>query len=607
MNNRVAQMPQPLINQIAAGEVVERPASVIKELIENCLDAGADNIQIDVEQGGIKSIKIRDNGIGIHRDDLVLALSPHATSKIHSLEDLEQVRSLGFRGEALPSIASVSRLSLTSRRGDAEAARVSVLNNEIQSPAPAAHSPGTSVEVRDLFYNVPARRKFLKTEKTEFSHLDEVVKRIGLGRLDVDINLRHNQKTVRHLRRAETREAQEKRIAQVFGEAFMEHALYIQLAAAGLELHGWIARPVFSRAQGDMQYFYVNGRMIKDKLVTHALKQAYADVLYHGRQPAYVLYLSMPPTGVDVNAHPAKTEVRFRDSRLVHDFIYRTVRDALAEPGSAEQGPASTTLAGAGQQPWYGSGETSSSSRAGGFGGYQPQQAGLGLAVAETMQAYAALGSPSMGSPVTAETDSQAEQDIPPLGFAIAQLHGIYILAQNRQGMVVVDMHAAHERITYERLKSAHGSDGIGRQPLLVPLSLHVSETEAGLAEEQEHQALFAELGFDISRSGPETLLVRQIPNLLARSNSESLVRDVLSDLAELGSSDRLREAMNEVLSTMACYGSVRANRQLSLPEMNALLRDMERTERSDQCNHGRPTWIEIPIKDMDKWFKRGQ
>lgn len=593
MSSRIQQMPDQLINQIAAGEVVERPASVVKELLENSLDAGASRIDIDVEQGGIKSIRIRDNGGGIHKDDLALALSRHATSKIRSLDDLEQVRSLGFRGEALPSIASVSRMTLTSKQNDAEGWQVQGdLPGELK---PAAHVDGTTVEVRDLFFNVPARRKFLKAEKTEFSHLEEVVSRIALSRFDVDIQLTHNGKVVRNLRAARSEEEDARRIAAVCGETFVEQSRALSFEAAGLSLQGWIALPVFSRASTDMQYFFVNGRMVRDKLVAHALRQAYQDVLYHGRHPAFVLYLQIDPMLVDVNAHPAKHEVRFRDSRTVHDFIYRTVHQALADVRPGE----SQTLEQNHAPAFFSSGLLSAYPQA------ITRQNAMPLQVAEQMMAYASLAAAvqDMEPPLTAA--DQPDQSLHPLGYAIAQLHGVFILAQNAQGLVMVDMHAAHERITYERLKQAMSAGSITAQPLLVPLHIAVSEREAQLAE--THQDIFTELGMELDRTGPASLRIRQIPVLLARGNAEVLVRDVLSDLASHGSSERIRQAMNDVLSTMACHGSVRANRQLTIPEMNALLRDMERTERSGQCNHGRPTWIQFSMSEIDSWFMRGR
>lgn len=604
MPERIQQMPNQLINQIAAGEVVERPASVVKELLENSLDAEATKIDIDIEQGGIKLIRIRDNGHGIHREDLALALSRHATSKIRNLDDLEHVKSLGFRGEALPSIASVSRMSITSRQSESDGFRVQGQDEHSADVTPAPHAVGTTIEVRDLFYNVPARRKFLRTDKTEFNHLEDVVKRIALSHFNTAITLNHNGRAVKQWRSASDRRSMEQRIAEVCGQAFIEQARFMEYEAAGLKLYGWIAQPSFSRSQADMQYFFVNGRMIRDKLVTHAVRQAYQDVLYHGRHPAFVLYLELDPAQVDVNAHPTKHEVRFRESRLVHDFLFRGIHRALADIRPADNEDmlneaVSPSLAmpaagGASAQPVQNR--------------YQytpPRQGSMSLQVEEQIRAYENLSRSLPASEPGAMTREESEQDIPPLGFAVAQLHGIYILSQTARGMVVVDMHAAHERITYERLKQAMEQGTLASQPLLVPISMNLSEKEANLAEEQ--QPLFRELGFELDRGGPESVRIRQIPVILARADAEALVRDVLADLISHGSSERIRNAINEVLGTMACHGSVRANRSLTLPEMNALLRDMEQTERSGQCNHGRPTWTEFSLDAMDKWFMRGQ
>lgn len=608
----IRKLPPQLINQIAAGEVVERPASVVKELLENSLDAGARRIEVDVEQGGVKRIRVRDDGCGIPREELSLALSRHATSKIENLSDLEHVGSLGFRGEALPSIASVSRLTLTSGTEDADSGwRLEGDGQEIfGEPVPAAHPRGTTLEIRDLFFNVPARRKFLRTERTEFTHLEQVIKRIGLSRFDVALELRHNGRLVTQLRAAEGREAMEARIAEVCGEAFIEQSLHLDYSAAGLRLWGWMGLPTFSRSQPDLQHFYVNGRMVRDKVVTHAVRQAYADVLYHGRHPAYVLYLELDPALVDVNAHPTKHEVRFRESRMVHDFLFRTLHQALADlrPGAVSDSGgvvAHREEGGATAEP-QGMERVSLHGQSGGViapVSRPPQQGRLGVGVMEQMAGYAALH-PSPGSR-PAESLPESGEEIPPMGYALAQLHGIYVLAENAAGLVLVDMHAAHERITYERLKTSLEGQGVRSQPLLVPLTLAVSATEAELVETRAE--VFEELGFDVDRIGPERVAVRAVPTLLHGADAEALVRDVLSDLTVHGSTQRIREAINELLSTMACHGSVRANRRLTLPEMNALLRDMERTERSGQCNHGRPTWIQLSIDQLDKLFMRGQ
>ncbi len=596
----IRKLPSHLINQIAAGEVIERPASVVKELLENSLDAGATRIDIELEQGGKDLIRVRDNGSGIDQDELAMALCRHATSKISTLEDLERVRSLGFRGEALPSIASVSRLQISSRLPDQDTAWC-IFGDSDAKVQPAAHPVGTSIEVRELFYNTPARRKFLKTDKTEFGHIENIVKRIALSHFDVEINFSNHNKPVYHLPVANTREQQERRLQQLCGAAFVEHILYVDNQSAGLRLSGWMAVPAFSRSQADLQYFFINGRIVRDKLLMHAVRQAYQDVLHHQRHPAYVLYLELDPVMVDVNAHPAKFEVRFRESRQVHGFITHTLKKVLADLRPADQ--AESLLASevsAGLAPG-GQGASTAPPAA-----YTHQQS-MGLAVTERANAYtqfAESASRSYPEAVANATSPMPDGEIPPLGFALAQLHGIYILAQNSEGLVIVDMHAAHERITYERLKAAMDGEGIRSQPLLVPVTINVSAREADLAESS--MQVFEELGFGLDRMGPETLVVRQVPGLLRNADSVSLIRDVLSDLAAFGNSQRLREEFNAVLSTMACHGSVRANRQLTMTEMNALLRDMEVTERSGQCNHGRPTWRQLSIQELDKLFMRG-
>lgn len=597
----IQKLPSHLINQIAAGEVIERPASVVKELLENSLDAGAGRIDLDIEQGGKGLIRIRDNGCGIPRDELALALARHATSKIRSLEELERVRSLGFRGEALPSIASVSRMTLSSKHHEAEQAWSLQGGADSSRLKPSPLPAGTSIEVRDLFYNTPARRKFLRTDKTEFDHLAKLVRRIALSRFDVEFNLHHNNKPVNLLPAARDQSGMERRVSQLCGSAFLEHALYMEFEAAGLKLWGWIALPAFSRSQGDLQYFYVNGRMVRDRLLVHAVRQAYQDVLHHSRHPAYVLYLEMDPAMVDVNAHPAKTEVRFRESRTVHDFLFRTLHKALADVRPDTQ-PAEKLFAAqelsTGEETFAKPSEYVQ----------MREQHSIPLSVQDKVEVLDQL----YKSPITesvpypqAESTTDTNGVIPPLGFALAQLHGVYILAQNAEGLVIVDMHAAHERITYERLKQSMEGEGIKAQPLLVPVTVKTSSREADLA--MQHIALFRELGFDLDRIGPESLLVRQVPGVLRNADVPALVRDVLSDLAMHGTSQRLREELNELLSTMACHGSVRANRRMTIPEMNALLRDMEHTERSGQCNHGRPTWRQLSMSELDKFFMRGQ
>jgi DNA mismatch repair protein MutL len=653
---RIHLLSPRLANQIAAGEVVERPANIIKELVENSLDADSTRIEIDVEQGGIKLLRIRDDGHGIPKDDLPLALSRHATSKISTLDDLEAVSSLGFRGEALASISSVSRLTMTSatapKEGEPEgesgqAWQVEVEGREMAaSIKPAAHPKGTTLEVRDLFFNTPARRKFLRTEKTEFNHVDEYFKRLALSRYDVAFSLRHNQKVIHSLRPATRGIDKEKRVAALLGPKFIDAALHIDSEAAGLGLTGWVGLPTFSRSQADMQYFFVNGRIVRDRLVAHAIKQAYRDVLYHGRQPAFVLYLTVDPGLVDVNVHPTKHEVRFRDGRLVHDYLFRTLHKALADVRPDHQS-APTSLQGSGvlkedyasgitrpalmansQQPATGiqAGEFSEQTRMSLLPGRNPMTQSLGqnpAGVQEHLHAYQALSQPLNVASTNALTEERVdpetgeittvtiannlpqESDVPPLGFAIAQLHGIYILSENAHGLVVVDMHAAHERITYERLKIAVDHQNVQSQPLLVPITISVSEGEADAAE--QHADEFARFGVLLQRAAPESIMIRQIPVILQQAEVERLVTDMLADLMQHGSSDRIQAHRNEILGTMACHGSVRANRKLTVPEMNGLLRDMEDTERSGQCNHGRPTWTQMSMSDLDKLFLRGR
>ena len=601
-----------LANQIAAGEVVERPASVLKELVENSLDAGATRIDIDVEQGGVKLIKIRDDGHGIPEHQLALALSRHATSKIDNLEDLEAVATLGFRGEALASIASVSRLTLTSNSGDSSGWKaVSEGRDMAVELQPAAHPQGTSVEVRDLFFNTPARRKFLRTEATEYNRIDDSIKKLALSRMEVSFSLRHNQRAQLNLRPAISQAEQEKRVADICGPAFMKEALYVDNDRTGIRLWGWMGLPTFSRSQTDLQHFFVNGRAIRDKVVSHAVRQAYQDVLYHGRHPAFVLFLEIEPADVDVNVHPTKHEVRFRDSRSIHGFVYSTLNRALSQDrpqdhlqsaGAALQSNQDAEQLAAQSSIQFPSGQgpaeqhSHSNKSAGDIFGAQPSYSGDRYGVNTPMAAYQGLYATEMPS---------EQGDIPPMGFAIAQLRGIYILAENAQGLIIVDMHAAHERIIYERMKTAFDDQGLVSQPLLVPESLAVSQREADMAEQSGE--VFAQLGFVVERAANESIIVRQIPAILRGSEVEALLRDVISDLIEHGTSERIRHHINEILSTMACHGSVRANRKLTVPEMNGLLRDMEDTERSGQCNHGRPTWSQLTLDELDKLFLRGR
>jgi DNA mismatch repair protein MutL len=624
--SRINLLSQRLANQIAAGEVVERPASVVKELMENSLDAGASRLEIEVEQGGMKQIKIKDDGLGIHKQDLELALSRHATSKITDLEDLENIASLGFRGEALASISSVSRLTMTSKAddnvtagsGDNSGWKVVAEGQEMDVIlSPAAHSRGTTLEVRDLFFNTPARKKFLKTEKTEFSRIDEILKRIALSRFDVQFSLTHNQRAIRKLLPAKSDQEKQRRVAMVCGPAFVESSVFVEMEGQGLRLWGWVSLPTFSRSQADLQYFYVNGRIIRDKLVTHAVKQAYRDVLFHGRHPAYVLYLELAPSTVDVNVHPTKHEVRFRDSRLVHDFLFSSLHKALAELRPADRLADNVQNNGKESDPFA---DKRSDNAAGNFAASSDSNFAVGnfsdqnsLSLAEpTSNKYSYR--PNSGQPAVGAIQSQLENfakltagdaEVPPLGYAIAQLHGIYILAQNKEGLITVDMHAAHERITYERMKTACQNEELKMQPLLVPLSIAVSQSEADCTETE--QGALLSIGIELERAAAESIVVRQVPSILRNANIEQLVRDVLSDVLEYGSSDRIQAHQDELLSTMACHGSIRANRHLTIPEMNALLRDMEATERSGQCNHGRPTWVYQSLDELDKLFLRGQ
>ncbi|MFL0810394.1 MAG: DNA mismatch repair endonuclease MutL [Agarilytica sp.] len=612
-----------LANQIAAGEVVERPASVIKELLENSIDAGARQLDVEIESGGVKLMRVRDNGCGIPKEDLSLALSRHATSKIIQLDDLEAVVTLGFRGEALASISSVSRLNLTSNSGSDDGAwSAQAEGREMEAKIlPAAHPQGSTVEVRDLFFNTPARRKFLRTEKTEFNRIEDTLKRIALSRFELGFSLKNNGKVIHNWRPASSQAEMERRTAQICGPSFIENALYVDIERAGLRLWGWVAKPSFSRSQADMQHFYVNGRAIRDRLVSHAVKQAYQDVLYHGRHPAFVLYVELDPANVDVNVHPTKHEVRFRDGRLVHDFLFSSLHKALADvrPEAQNETPFDNA-----QSQGRAGGEIAPMQNAMGFGSgggantgganqtpvnysSSPQwnQTTNTINAGEQVAHYSALmGGQSAQSPSIGSLED-SNKEIPPLGFAVAQVKGVFILAENANGLVIVDMHAAHERITYEKMKLQFSEKRLQSQPLLVPQSIALSEKEANCAE--EHTEFFERLGFTLERAGPETLLIRQVPVMLFKSDVDQLVRDVLSDLIEFGSSQRVEQNINEILSTMACHGSVRANRQLTIPEMNALLRDMEETERSGQCNHGRPTWTQMSMSELDKLFMRGQ
>ena len=619
IQHRIKALDPKLVNQIAAGEIIERPASMLKELIENALDAGATSIDIEVELGGVKRLKIVDNGHGILAHDLAMALSRHATSKIDSMGDLQQIATLGFRGEALPSIASVTRLQLTSRAAEAEHGyRVtSEGDNEIKSPEPTAHPVGTTVETRDLFYNTPARRKFLKTQATEFKALDQVVRRMALARFDVAFSLKSDGRSVLHLPATQTGDPA--RLSQVCGKGLAEHSQWFELERDGLRLSGWLALPSFSRSQADMQYFFLNGRHIRDKTILHAVRLGYRDVLFHGRHPAYVLYLEMDPAAVDVNVHPTKHEVRFRDSRQIHGFVFRSIQSVVSTsvadskslqveaPGSAAPEQLTRQI---GLQTHSASGQSSNHSSG---VNHQHDKALSRTQVAEELSAYSQLSSSvfrpdprgKADTQSTTQSDQVQDSDIPPMGYALAQLKGIYILAENREGLILVDMHAAHERITYEKLKTQLDAQQIAAQPLLVPLSVDISQAEMDAWHEHTH--IFSQLGMDVEPLSESSLAIRSIPQMLASADAGQLVSDVLSDLVVHEQSSRIESLMHDVLSSMACHGSVRANRQLSIPEMNALLREMEVTPRSGQCNHGRPTWIQMTLGQLDAWFKRGQ
>jgi len=578
-------LAEELISQIAAGEVIERPASVVKELVENALDAGARRIDVELDHGGSTLIRVRDDGRGIAPQELVVALARHATSKIASLADLQSVRSLGFRGEALPSIAAVSRLRLTSRAADQQHGwAVEARDAPTPAAAPAAHPLGTSVEVRNLFFNVPARRKFLRAEQTEFQHILRMLERLALSRFDVAFTLAHNAKSVWSLAPAATPAERLLRVARVCGNEFAEHAAEMEHVTESLRIGGWLGLPTFSRGQTDLQYWFLNGRLVRDKLLASAARLAYQDVMFHGRHPAYLLYLELDPAMVDVNAHPQKLEVRFREPRRIHDFVFRTLEQALAGTRPREESM------GSGGADWLRGAADAAASR--------PQQAGLYLAAARTAEG-GAVGEDAASTPLPRAADPQA-----PLGEAVALLHGVYILAQSAQGIVLVDMHAAHERVLYERLKKLLAGQ-TARQQLLVPDVIRVSPAHADAAA--AHGEEFSALGFELTRMAPGELALRAIPCLLAGEDAADLVRGVLADLADEGRSRRVEEAVNRRLATMACHAAVRAQRHLSVAEMNALLREMERTDRADQCNHGRPTWVRLSLADLDRLFLRGR
>jgi DNA mismatch repair protein MutL len=582
-------LPDTLISQIAAGEVVERPASVLKELLENAVDAGARAIAVTLAAGGVQQIRVTDDGCGIGRDDLALALARHATSKIATLDDLEHVATLGFRGEALASIASVARVAITSKPEDAAHAwRIAADGGAPGAPAPAAHAAGTTVEVNDLYFNTPARRKFLKTEGTESAHCTDVFERIALSRPDLALTLKHNGRVSAHLPAADRRT----RVAALLGDAFVRSAREVDARGGPISLSGYAGDPSQAKHGRDAQFVFVNGRFVRDKLLAHALREAYADVLHGERHAAFVLFLEIDAGAVDVNVHPAKTEVRFRDSRAVHQFVFHAVSRALA--GSAAEAPTPVPLAYAAPAPRP-----------------LPWQAPLG--VAQPAAAYQAMWAERREDVALAPTPlAAAAHALPaaaeheqPLGFALAQLHGVYILAQNRDGLVLVDMHAAHERILYERLKRALDQHKVTAQQLLIPVTFNAEAIDVATAE--EHRDTLAQLGFEVSALSPTALAVRAVPGMLAGGDVPALARAVLSDIREYGASGVLQEHQNELLATMACHGAVRAHRALSVPEMNALLRQMEETERAGQCNHGRPTWYPLTLADLDRLFLRGR
>ena len=618
MPSSIRILPELLINQIAAGEVIERPAAALKELLENSLDAGATDIAVQLDNGGIKLLRVRDNGRGIARDELSLALMRHATSKIASLDDLQNVASMGFRGEALASMAAVAQLTLTSRTaGATHGWKVEALDGRLDEPAPANQPPGTTVEIRELYFNTPARRKFLRSEATEFAHCEETFKRIALSRPDVSFSLQHNGRTVWQLTtglRTEagghedggwTRDAALKRVAALLGDEFGHAAVAVSRNAANLTLHGLAALPAYSRSTRDAQYFFVNCRFVRDKVASHALRQAYQDILHHQRHPAFVLFLELPPEQVDVNVHPAKSEVRFRESQGIHQFIFHTLQQALSTPdqlsapapsGVEAPEPTSRTpfIMPTQQRIPLGTAQLNSS--------YQVWEAQAGREKGEGRRENenTEAGSTLPSSPFTLH-----EEGAPPLGFALAQLAGVYILAQNAHGLIVVDMHAAHERIVYEKLKTSMDAERIATQPLLIPVCFQTDAIDVATVEAE--QAALSRLGFDIAPLSPVTLAVRAMPVLLKQAEAEAAAREVLNELREYGASRVLTERRNELLASLACHGAVRANRILSIPEMNALLREMEQTERSGQCNHGRPTWFQLSMNELDKMFMRGK
>jgi DNA mismatch repair protein MutL len=604
-------LSEQLIHQIAAGEVVERPASIIKELVENSLDAGATQITVDVEAGGIRRCRVSDDGCGIERDELALALARHATSKISSIDDLERVGTMGFRGEALPSIASVTRMRMVSRTQASDVGYVITADNGVFSePSPSPHPVGTTVDVADLFFNVPARRKFLRAERTELQHLLRMIERLALARFDVGFKVTSaparegasgrnagaisaSRRVIVDYPRAARDSERTQRVAQIMGEEFVAGSLFIEHQLGDMKLWGWICLPTAARSQADLQFVYLNGRMLRDRMLANAVRMGYQDVLFHGRYPAYLLFLEIDPTQVDVNAHPAKLEVRFRDGRRVHDFIFRTLERILRQtrPGATTNAQAPAQFGGGGATAplamWPARGPSQDSFAL-------PFSSG----VRESAQSYST-------APSASHSQGVEQANVPPLGYALAQVHGVYILSQAVDGLILVDMHAAHERTTYERMKAQLNGGRVPSQPLLVPIAMTLSVADAELAE--EHALIFEQAGLRIERFGPASVRIMEVPVLLAQFDAAQLLQQLLGELREHGATRRIDEALNEVLGTIACHGAVRANRALTVHEMNALLREMEATVRSDQCNHGRPTWAHLSMADLDRLFLRGR
>ena len=610
-------LPDLLINQIAAGEVIERPASALKELLENSLDAGATDIAVTLENGGIKLLRVRDNGGGIAQAQLPLALMRHATSKIASLDDLQRVASMGFRGEALASMAAVAQVTLTSRTVDATHAwKIDAMDGTQSDAVPAAHAHGTSIEMRELYFNTPARRKFLKSENTEYAWCEETFKRIALSRPDVAFSLQHNGRTAWQLPKQDLAQ----RITAILGAEFGQHAVVVERQIANLHLYGIAALPAYSRSTRDEQYFFINGRFVRDKVLMHAVRQAYQDILHHQRHPAFVLFLEMPPELVDVNVHPAKSEVRFRESQGIHQFVFHALQDALSATMKSASPDSSDSSFPRRRESMESPNELDSRLR-GNDGAFNFEQQRMLFGAAEQQATYRVWESQSQalgartedrvsnsdephGSAQSSNQNPQSPQEHP-LGFALGQLSGIYILAQNQQGLIVVDMHAAHERIVYERLKTAFDAQQMPTQPLLIPVSFAADTLDVATVEDEQDALL--RLGFDIAPLSPTTLAVRSMPAMLKQSKAEAAAKEVLHELRDFGASRALTERRNELLATLACHSAVRANRQLNLHEMNSILREMEQTERADQCNHGRPTWFQITVDELDAMFMRGK